>query len=65
MVCFNFYINFDNFTKKEKMKYTLKSGKNKKYEEMTKEEKEEVENGVIKGMILGGLIIGGMRLLKK
>ncbi len=65
MVWNGFFNNINAFTKKEKMKFKLKSGKEKGYGKMTKKEKKEVDDDVVKGALIFTGVIGGMHLLDK
>ncbi len=47
------------------IKYDLKSGKRKEYEKMTKEEKQEVDEDIVKGALIFAGVMGGIHLLNK
>ena len=47
------------------MKYKLRSGEVKEYEEMTEEEKEEWDKDFVKGLLISGGILGGLFALDK
>jgi len=47
------------------IKYDLKSGKKKEYRKMTKKEKQEVDDDIVKGALIFAGVMGGIHLVNR